>query len=62
MLTGLISLETFEQSGDLPILGQFGDFDRIVQECGATQVMLLEFPRTSSDRVIIDACDRLGCV
>ena len=29
MLTGLISLETFEQSGDLPILGQFGDFDRI---------------------------------
>ena len=26
MLTGLISLETFEQSGDQPILGQFGDY------------------------------------
>ena len=57
---GLISQETFEQAGDLPILGQFGDFDRIVRECGATQVILLEFPRTNSDRVIIDACDRLG--
>ncbi len=57
---GLISQETFEQAGDLPILGQFGDFDRIVQECGATQAILLEFPRTNSDRVIIDACDRLG--
>jgi len=57
---GLTSQETFEQAGDLPILGQFGDFDRIVHECGATQVILLEFPRTNSDRVIIDACDRLG--
>jgi putative colanic acid biosynthesis UDP-glucose lipid carrier transferase len=57
---GLISSETFEQPSDLPILGQFGDFDRIVRECGATQVILLEFPRTDSDRVIIEACDRLG--
>ena len=57
---GLISQETFEQAGDLPILGQFGDFDGIVHECSATQVILLEFPISNSDRVIIDACDRLG--
>src|SRR5213595_3356145 len=57
---GLISPETFEQASDLPILGQFNDFDRIVRECGATQVILLEFPRTESDRAIIDACDELG--
>ena len=57
---GLISQETFQQAGDLPILDQFGHFDRIVHECGATQVILLEFPRTNSARVIIDTCDRLG--
>src|SRR5207237_1293360 len=57
---GLIGPERFEPASDLPLLGQFGDFDRIVQECGATQVILLELPRTNSDRVIIDACDRLG--
>src|SRR5439155_21755280 len=56
----LISPERFETASDLPILGQFHDFDRFVRECGATQVILLEFPRTESDRVIIDACDELG--
>src|SRR5437764_143704 len=33
---------------------------RIVRDCGATQAILLEFPRTESDRAIIDACDELG--
>src|SRR5206468_2376817 len=57
---GLICPSTVEQASELPILGQFNDFDRIVRECGATQVILLEFPRTESDRAIIDACDELG--
>jgi hypothetical protein len=59
---GLISQETFEQAGDLPILGQFGDFDRIVHECGATQVILLEFPGTKSDRQSSMHATDSGCV
>jgi exopolysaccharide biosynthesis polyprenyl glycosylphosphotransferase len=57
---GLICPSTIEQAGDLPILGQPEDFDRIVRACGATQAILLEFPRTESYRAIIDACDELG--
>jgi len=57
---GLICPSTVEQASDLPILGQPEDFDRIVRDCGATQAILLEFPRTESDRAIIDACDELG--
>src|SRR5205823_5474884 len=57
---GFIWQSTAEQASDLPILGQPEDFDRIVRDCGATQAILLEFPRTESDRAIIDACDELG--
>src|SRR5207237_7276190 len=57
---GLVCRPAFEQASDLPILGQPEDFDRIVGECGATQVILLELPRTESDRAIIEACDELG--
>ena len=57
---GLISPERVDQSTDLPILGPPEDFIGIVRESGATQVILLEFPRTDSDRTIIDACDKLG--
>jgi len=57
---GLICPSTIEQAGDLPILGQPEDFIGIVRACGATQAILLEFPRTESNRAIIDACDELG--
>ena len=57
---GLITANPSEQAGGLPILGQRENFSRIVQECGATQVILLEFPRNDHDRAIIDSCDQLG--
>ena len=57
---GLISPAGSKEPCDLAVLGQPQDFIRIVRECGATQVILLEFPRTDADRAIIDACDELG--
>jgi exopolysaccharide biosynthesis polyprenyl glycosylphosphotransferase len=57
---GLVCAGGSDDANNLPILGRPEDFNRIVRECGATQVILLEFPRTDSDRVIIDACDELG--
>src|SRR4030095_1975867 len=52
---GIICPAGSEQTSELRILGQLKDFNRIVRECGATQAILLEFPRTDSDRTIIDA-------
>ncbi len=47
-------------NGDLPVLGQPRDFERVVRECGATQVILLEIPHDESSRAIISTCDQIG--
>ncbi len=58
---GLISPETSSATdGHLPVLGRPQDFERVVRECGVTQVILLEFPHDESSRAIITTCDQLG--
>ena len=45
---------------DLPILGGPQQLERVIQEHGINQVILLEFPLTESNQNIIRICDHLG--
>jgi exopolysaccharide biosynthesis polyprenyl glycosylphosphotransferase len=58
---GIISADaTTDADGNLPVLGQPQDFERVVRELGVTQVILLEFPHNEASREIISKCDALG--
>ncbi|MGI8437848.1 MAG: exopolysaccharide biosynthesis polyprenyl glycosylphosphotransferase [Chthoniobacterales bacterium] len=58
---GLLTEEAIAKTPEgVPVLGRYDDIERIVRECGITQVILLEFPLTDLDQEIIQACDRLG--
>jgi exopolysaccharide biosynthesis polyprenyl glycosylphosphotransferase len=57
---GIISADAADPDGDLPVLGQPQDFERVVRELGVTQVILLEFPHNEASREIISKCDALG--
>jgi exopolysaccharide biosynthesis polyprenyl glycosylphosphotransferase len=57
---GLITSAPSDQTTGLAVLGVPANFSRVVQECGATQVILLDFPRNEPDRRILEACDELG--
>lgn len=58
---GLLTEEAIEKTPEgVPVLGHYRDIERIVRECGITQVILLEFPLTDINQEIIQACDYLG--
>jgi len=58
--TGIICSEPSEETGEIQILGRPQEFERVVREHDVTQVIMLEFPRSDSDREIIKTCDELG--
>ena len=59
---GLLSDASLAETEDgIPVLGSSDDFERVIQERGITQVILLEFPLfTEINRNMISICDRLG--
>ena len=59
---GLISDETeANNESGIPILGPQGQLEKVIQEQGITQVILLEFPLlTPANQAVIGTCDQLG--
>ncbi len=45
---------------DLPLLGNTGQLEQVIQQHGISQVILLEFPLTESNQDVIRICDHLG--
>lgn len=59
---GLINDEPWHEShGDLPVLGGFSDIHHILQETGATQLIVLDLPPSPEQIVELgDLCDKNG--
>lgn len=59
---GLISDETIdERENGVPIVGTSDQLEKVIQERGITQVILLEFPfLTPANQAVIRICDQLG--
>jgi exopolysaccharide biosynthesis polyprenyl glycosylphosphotransferase len=58
---GIISEETGDVEGDIPIVGRIDMLEKVIHERGITQVILLEFPMlTPANQAVIRICDQLG--
>jgi exopolysaccharide biosynthesis polyprenyl glycosylphosphotransferase len=47
-------------STPVPLLGGLDDLERVVRECGITQVILLNLPRDEKSRQLTTSCNQLG--
>jgi exopolysaccharide biosynthesis polyprenyl glycosylphosphotransferase len=59
---GMICDENIDKNQDgIPVLGTSDQLEKVIRECGITQVILLEFPLfTEINQNVIRICDQLG--